>query len=62
MYYAFRFLINNVKPKAKSILFEVYSPFFQFNWYSKLLGFKIIANCDDISLKSYRDYLVEFVT
>ena len=34
-------------PKAKSILFEVYSLFYQFNWYSKLLGFKIIANCND---------------
>jgi len=49
------------RKRAKSILFEVYSLFYQFNWYSKLLGFKIIANCNDIFLKSYHDFLVEFV-
>ena len=49
-------------PKAKGILFEVYSLFYQFSWYSKLLGFKIIVNFNDIFLKSYHDFLVEFMT
>ena len=48
-------------PKAKGILFEVYSLFYQFSWYSKLLGFKIIVNFNDIFLKSYHDFLVEFM-
>ena len=48
-------------PKAKGILFEVYSLFYQFSWYSKLLGFKIIVNFNDIFLKSYHDFLIEFM-
>ena len=47
-------------PKAKSILFE-YSLFYQFIWYSKLLGFKIIVNFNNIFLKNYHDFLVEFI-